>query len=120
MTAPRPVLDGRVPPDFLPIHKAAFGVATGVAAALVVFLATAVELLRTPQPGFPLGLLAQYFEGYSVTWPGALIGAAWAAFSGFILGWFLAFCRNLLLALMLLLGRMRADMSQTRDILDHL
>ena len=105
---------------FLPLHKRAFGTATGVAAALAIFLITAIHLLIVPRPGFPLAMLAQYFSGYTVSWPGALIGAAWAGFMGFVLGWFVAFCRNFLLAVMFLVVRSRAELSQTKDFLDHI
>lgn len=105
---------------FLPLHKRAFGMATGAAAAALVFLATAVHLLRQPHPGLDLGLLAQYFAGYSVSWRGALIGAAWAWFAGFVMGWFFAFSRNLLLAALLLVVRTKAELQQTRDFLDHI
>ncbi len=112
--------DQLVASAFLPLHKLAFGVATSVAAAIVVFIATAIYLIHDPQPGFNLGLLAQYFAGYSVSWPGAFIGAAWAGFSGYVLGWFLAFSRNLLLGIMLFVLRRRAEWTQTKDLLDHL
>lgn len=112
--------DELVAAAFLRVDKLAFGVATGVSAACIVFLATAVHLLREAQPGFPLELLGQYFAGYSVTWPGAIIGAAWAGFSGFILGWLLAFSRNLLLGVMLVFVRGRAQWDQARSFLDHL
>ena len=105
---------------FAPLHKRAFGMATGLAAALLTFLATIIYLARDPRPGFDLGLLAQYFAGYSVSVMGAVIGAAWAGFAGFVLGWFLAFTRNLGLALLLLIVRSRAELSQTRGFLDHI
>jgi hypothetical protein len=120
MSAPPARQDVILTAAFLPLDKVAFGVASGLVAALVIFLLTAVHLLRDPQPGFPLGLLAQYFAGYSVSWRGAFIGAAWAGFSGFVLGWFLAFTRNLLLAVMLVGVRRRAELNQTMDFLDHL
>ncbi len=112
--------DELVAAAFLPLEKLAFGVATGVTAAIVMFLATTVYLLRQPQPAFHLGLLAQFFAGYSVSWSGALIGAAWAGFSGFVLGWFLAFSRNLLLAVMLFAVRRRAELNRAMDFLDYL
>lgn len=105
---------------FLPIHKRAFGIATGTAAAIVIFLITAISILRHSPTGLRLGLLSQYFAGYSETWLGACIGAAWAGFVGFVMGWFLAFARNLLLAVKLFVMRARAELSQTRDFLDHL
>jgi hypothetical protein len=105
---------------FLPLHKAAFGMATGLASGLIVFFATAVYLLRDPHPGFDLSLLEQFFAGYSVSWPGAFVGAAWGGFSGFIVGWFFAFSRNLLVGLTIFLVRRRAEWEQTKDFLDHL
>ena len=105
---------------FTPLHKRGLGTGIGVAAAIVVFLLTAIPLLRGDTHGSGLGLLSQYFSGYSVSWGGALIGAGWAGFSGFVMGWFLAFLSNFMLAIRLLALRARADMAQTRDFLDHI
>ena len=79
--------------EFLPLHKGAFGIATGTAAALLIFVATLATALSTSEPKPPLHLLGQYFAGYHVTVSGAFIGAAWGAFTGFVMGWFLAFSR---------------------------
>src|SRR5574341_1243790 len=105
---------------FAPLHKRAFGMAIGIAFGLVVFLLTAVALLRPPQPGFSLDLLAQYFAGYTVPWQGALVGTAWGFVAGFVGGWFFAFCRNFVLATWLFIARTRAELSATRDFLDHI
>ncbi|MFN2399229.1 MAG: hypothetical protein ABR543_11400 [Gemmatimonadaceae bacterium] len=105
---------------FGPLHKRAFGVAIGTAAGLVVFFLTAMYLLLPPERPFKLGLLGQYFYGYSVTWQGAFIGLAWGFFTGFILGWFTAFCRNLAVAISLFFTFTRAELSETRDFLDHI
>jgi len=120
MKPPRPEPADSFALAFAPLHKRAFGMATGVAAALVTFLATGIYLLRDPEPGLDLGLLAQYFTGYTVSWGGACIGAAWAGFAGFVMGWFLAFCRNTLLAALLFIVRTKAELQQTRDFLDHI
>lgn len=104
---------------FAPLHKAAFGVAIGTACALTAFAVTALTLLRPPDPPVPLFLFQNYFTGYSVSWPGALIGAAWAGVTGFVFGWFTAFCRNFVLAVSLFIIRTRAELAQTRDFLDH-
>ena len=115
---------GRLPKELLlafsPLHKSAFGVAIAVAAALLVFLATALTLMLPVEERIRLGLLAVYFRGYSVSWTGALIGAAWAGMAGFVFGWFLAFCRNLVLAISLFVIRTRAQLAETRDFLDHI
>ncbi len=104
---------------FAPLHKAAFGVAIGTACALVVFAMTVLSVVRPPDPPVPLHLFQQYFTGYTVTWAGAFIGAAWAALTGFVFGWFTAFCRNFVLAVSLFIIRTRAELAQTRDFLDH-
>lgn len=104
---------------FAPLHKAAFGAAIGTACALLAFGITALALVRPPDPPVPLYLFNQYFTGYSVTWPGALVGAAWGWVTGFVFGWFTAFCRNFVLAISLFIIRTRADLARTRDFLDH-
>lgn len=105
---------------FAPLHKAAFGAAIGVACAIVVFGLTALTLLRHTQEMINLGLLSVYFRGYSVSWTGALVGAVWAGFAGFVFGWFFAFCRNLIMAISLFVLRTRSEIARTRDFLDHI
>lgn len=117
--ASSPQVERQVTLAFAPLHKAAFGAAIGAAAALLVFLATAILLLRNRVNEFPLSILAVYFRGYSVSWSGALIGAAWAGAMGFVFGWFTAFTRNLALAVSAFLIRTRAERAMTRDFLDH-
>jgi hypothetical protein len=36
------------------------------------------------------------------------------------MGWFVAFCRNLAIATSIFITRTRAELSQTRDFLDHI
>jgi hypothetical protein len=104
---------------FAPLHKRAFGGAVGVALALVVFLVTAIQVIRQ-DPAIHLQLLSEYFRGYSVSWTGALIGAFWAGFVGFVAGWFFAFCRNAAVGIYFFIVRAKAELSASRDILDHL
>lgn len=112
--------DERLALLFAPLHKRAFGMAVGFAAAVLTVVMTAVPLLRGSGDPMNLGLLAQYFRGYTVSWSGAVVGAAWAGFVGFVMGWFLAFCRNALLAFRVLVLRARAEYGQTRDFMDHI
>lgn len=105
---------------FAPVHKRAFGIAVGLAAGLALFLITATSALLELSGADDLGLLAQYFAGYSVSLPGALIGAAWGAFVGFVAGWFIAFVRNLVIATWIFAVRTRAELRATRDFLDHI
>ncbi len=104
---------------FAPLDKRAFGAAIGAACAFLVAAATAEALLRNP--GWKgLDLLANYFAGYSVSWPGAAIGAVWSFGVGFVLGWLVAFTRNLTLAISLFLLRGRSELDETSDFLDHI
>ncbi|MBC7789145.1 MAG: hypothetical protein H7Z74_04285 [Anaerolineae bacterium] len=105
---------------FAPLHKRAFGTAVGTAAGLTFFFVTLVHVLTDPRGGLPLGLLAEYFYGYSVTGIGAFIGLAWGMAIGFVAGWFFAFCRNLALAISIFVSRTRGELESTRDFLDHI
>lgn len=59
------------------------------------FVATAWLLIRGgPNVGQHLSLLGNFFPGYSVTWPGTLIGFLYGAASGAILGWAVAWIYN--------------------------
>lgn len=104
---------------FAPLDKRAFGVALGVTGALAIAGVTMLDLLLgTPWAG--LGLLSEYFAGYTVSWPGVLIGGSWGFAVGFCAGWLLAFVRNLTLALSLFMLRSRAELDETSDFLDHI
>ena len=124
-------IGGQVDPDsdavmpevllaFAPLHKRAFGVATGSAGATLMALLTIIRLLNQSDPGIPLGLLREFFAGYSVSWAGVLVGAAWGFAVAFVAGWFAAFCRNLALAMSAFFIRTRAELAETRNFLDHI
>lgn len=58
-------------------------------------VATVWLLIRGgPNMGEHLGLLSNYFVGYSVSWPGVVIGFLWAAGVGGVLGWLTAWIYN--------------------------
>lgn len=105
---------------FAPLHKRAFGIAVGVAGAVLMALLTLAGLFLPGAREFPLGLLGQYFQGYSVTLPGVFVGAVWGFVVAFIAGWFAAFCRNLALAISAFVIRTRAELQSTREFLDHI
>ena len=105
---------------FSPLHKRCLGIAMGLVTSILVAGITLVHMLRSPQEPYPLVLLQQYFIGYDVTILGALIGAAWGFWVGFVLGWFFAFARNLVLALASIFFRARAELAQSRGFLDQI
>ena len=124
MTATKPQAQEELPRAlmlaFAPLHKRAFGVAIGLATGLLVAGATLIAVIRGPLPGQNLWLLGQYFAGYEISWLGVLIGFGWGLFVGFVAGWFIAFCRNLIIAISIFLVRARAELTESRDFLDHI
>lgn len=63
----------------------------GMACAGGFFIATAWLLIRGgPTVGPTLGLLGNYFPGYSVTWTGSVVGLAYGAIVGSAVGYALA------------------------------
>lgn len=63
------------------------GVVMGVLLGGGLALATFFLVLKGgPDPGAHLGLLAQFFPGYKVTYLGCLIGFLYAFFVGFVVG----------------------------------
>lgn len=103
------------------VHKRALGLAVGITVGGLVALATIIHVALEPGLDAPrLSLLAQYFYGYTVTPTGALIGGFWGFVTGFFGGWFLAFSRNFILALQIVLARARGGLDASRDILDHI
>lgn len=105
---------------FAPAHKTAMGIAIATVAAVSCFLLTAIPLIWGRPELLELELLSNYFYGYAFSWRGALIGAGWAGFSGFVLGWFFAFARNAVLGVRLVILTARAELAQTRDFMDHI
>lgn len=106
---------------FAPLHRLGMGMAGGVVFGGGLFLMTVVLLLRGGYPVGPtLGLLGHFFIGYTVTWPGALIGLAWGFFAGFLLGYAFALAHNIAVWLWLMVVKSRAEMEQYGDFLDHM
>lgn len=105
---------------FAPLHKRAFGIAVGSAGATFMILLTLAGMSMPGAREFPLYLLGQYFRGYSVTWTGVFVGAFWGFAVAFVAGWFVAFCRNLALAISAFMIRTRAELASTREFLDHI
>jgi hypothetical protein len=127
-------LSGELRLAFAPLDKRAFGLAVGVWAGLAVVGATLyhlaldgwllrhVEVLGGAKySGDSLWLLQQYFRGYDPTTVlGACIGGLWGLWTGFVMGWFLAFTRNLFVASWLFALRTREQLSASREFLDHI
>ena len=94
--------------------------ATGAAVGFGLLVLTLVEVVRKPDGTSPLGLLNQYFTGYEISLKGAFIGLFWGLVTGFVMGWFVAFSRNFIMAVSMFWLRRRAELHATRDFLDHI
>jgi hypothetical protein len=76
-------------------HEQGWGVAVGSVCGIGIAAATAILLLRNdPDPGAHLGLLRIYFPGYSVSWPGSVIGFVYAFVGGYAAGRTMAMIYN--------------------------
>lgn len=105
---------------FAPIHKLALGVSAGVVFGLLLFILTMVNVQIGSQQGANLALLGQYFYGYAVSPTGAFVGLFWGFVTGSVVGWFVAFVRNLVITVTIFALRTKAELSQTTDFLDHI
>lgn len=71
------------------------GLIFGLICGISLFLATNILVLKGGQQVGPhLMLLAQFFPGYRVTFMGSLVGFAYAAVVGFVMGWVLGAVYN--------------------------
>jgi protoporphyrinogen oxidase len=90
-----PVLEEAVARVFLRIDRVALGLAAGVVSGFGLFAATlALVVSGGPVVGPTLGLLGQYFPGYTVTDLGSLLGLCYGFLVGFVGGWLFAVLRN--------------------------
>src|SRR3989441_1501734 len=106
---------------FAKLDRVAFGLSVGAASGLVLFLAT----LFVVPGGQPLvrpilGLLGQYFPGYSVTPSGTIVGLAYGFIVGFVGGWSFALLRNACLFLWVAVLRRRASYHLLRRFVEFI
>jgi hypothetical protein len=63
------------------------GTVFGLILGLGLFAATVILVLKGgPNPGAHLGLLAQFFPGYSISFVGSIVGFLYAFAVGFLIG----------------------------------
>lgn len=117
---PDEIVAGQLTMAFAPIHKLALGLAMGIVTGVLLAVVTMGQAVLDPAGGELLGLLGQYFYGYTVTPTGALIGLFWGFVTGFVAGWFLAFVCNLAVTVTIFALRTKAELEQTNDFLDHI
>lgn len=77
------------------LRTSVMAVVFGFSGGTLLALATAWLLIQGGDPIGPhLGLLNNYFPGYTVTWPGVVIGFFYGFLTGGVLGWAIAWLYN--------------------------
>ena len=106
---------------FSRMDKRAFGAAVGTVTGLAICLATLWLVVKGGAVVGPkMGLLAQYFWGYTVTFKGAAVGLFYGFAGGFCAGWLFAFLRNALLVFYLFKIRKQVELNSLKDLLDRM
>jgi len=106
---------------FPKLDRVALGLSVGMAAGLLLFLATLWLVLKGGVVVGPrLRLLNQYFPWYSVTASGSVLGFAYGFAAGFVGGWGFAFLRNVVIFLYMAVIHRRANVYLLRNFLEYL
>jgi hypothetical protein len=106
--------------SFARLNKTALGTAIGVLFGLFLFAATLILVAKGGDKIGPnLGLLSQFFKGYTVTLSGSFVGLFYGFVTGFALGWTVAFLRNLLVWVYLQSIRLKARLSALEEFIDE-
>ena len=88
---------------------------------LTLFAATLTLVLKGGEVVGPhLGLLAQYFPGYRVTALGALLALFYGFVTGFVGGWALAFIRNAVVFLHMVMTRRQTERRLMRKLMEYI
>ncbi len=74
--------------ELLRLNATIMGIITGFVIALGIFVVTNFLIIKGgPNVGLHLKLLSNFFPGYTVTFPGSIIGAIYGFISGLIIGY---------------------------------
>jgi protoporphyrinogen oxidase len=105
---------------FTLMDQTAFGAATGLTAGLLIWFITVWPIIRGDSIITPyLGLISNYFLGYTVTFGGALIGFGYGFIWGFCFGWIFGFLRNAFIRFYIHRLRKKIEAVAIRNIMDR-
>ena len=115
-----PELDAQIGSIFARLDSLAMGLATAVIAALGLWMATMLLVLKGGRVVGPhLALLWQFFPGFSVTPAGSIIGLLYGLAVGFTVGYAFSAVRNLVLFLHWALVLRREQHRSLRRLLEY-
>ena len=104
---------------FARVDPLALGVAVGTVSGLLVFIATAILVIKGgPVVGPNLSLLGNFFLGFDVTWGGAFVGLLEGGVGGFAIGYLGASFRNWGMKAYAKFMRWREETARRRNLLD--
>jgi len=104
---------------FARLDPVAMGVAFGTVSGLVIFIATAIQIIKGGTAVGPnLSLLGHYLFGFQVTWGGALVGFLEGGIGGFAIGYLGASFRNWSMEAYAQFMRWRGEADRRRHLLD--
>jgi protoporphyrinogen oxidase len=114
------IVEGVLGRVFLKVDRIALGMSAGMMGGLLLFLATLILVVKGGDfVGPRLGLLSEYFPGYSVTMLGSLLGLAYGFVAGFVGGWSFAVLRNTSVFFYVALVHRRAEFQLLRRLLEY-
>jgi protoporphyrinogen oxidase len=103
------------------LDRFALGVAVSLTSGLCLLLATLILVAKGGEVVGPrLGLLSQYFPGYTVTVEGSMVGALYGLLAGFLAGWSMAFLRNAIVFTYMVMRRGWAERQLLRKLPEYL
>jgi hypothetical protein len=92
---PSPIGEEALLREVIRLSRNVLGLTLGILFAIGIFVATNILLIKGgANIGAHLSLLNQFFPGYTVTFLGSLIGAAYSFVVGYICGWIIASVYN--------------------------
>lgn len=108
-------------PAFAPIRRRALGVGFGATLGLAFFLFAIIHPLFGLDNDLLVWLVGNnFFLGYAPTPLGACIGLLWGLGVGFASGWFVAWMRNVSIALWVTATLAKAQLRQDSEFLDEI
>lgn len=104
---------------FARLDPVALGIAVGTVSGLVLFMMTALLVIKGgPVVGPTLSLLGHFLYGFEVTWSGALVGFLEGGLGGFAIGYLGASFRNWGMKAYAQFIRWREEAARRRNLLD--